>query len=63
MRFIEIDGIRKNVEYCAQCPYFEGGDGGYGCHCQHPATESASCDEWTAYEMVMPFCPLREVDG
>lgn len=63
MRFIEIDGIRKNVEYCAQCPYFDGGDGGYGCHCQHPATESASCDEWTAYEMVMPFCPLREVDG
>lgn len=61
MRFIEIDGIKRNVEYCAQCPCFDGGDCGYDCHCQHPAIGCKPCDEWIAYDIVMPFCPLREV--
>ena len=60
MRFIEIDGIKRNVNYCVQCPCYDDGDCGYGCHCQHPAIGYKPCDEWATYDMVMPFCPLRE---
>ena len=61
MRFIEIDGIRVNVERCIQCPCYDDGDAGWGCQCKHPVFEGEPCNGYDAFRTVMPFCPLREV--
>ena len=64
MRYTVIDGQSYDIEECAECPFRDMGDGGWGAHCTHPL---ASQDPWAPLEIafdgkIAERCPLRESD-
>lgn len=63
-RVVTIDGRDYTVESCRECMFSDGGDDGYGCHCNHPLI----VDPWSMpgfedawyYGNICQSCPLRE---
>ena len=61
MRYTVIDGRSYEVRECAECPFRDMGDGGWGAHCTHPlASQDPRAPLEIAFDgRIAEGCPLR----
>ena len=61
MRYTVIDGRSYEVRECAECPFRDMGDGGWGAHCTHPlASQDPRAPLEIAFDgKIAEGCPLR----
>ena len=63
MRYTVIDGRSYEVRECAECPFRDMGDGGWGAHCTHPLVDHGPVAplKIDCGDDVAEGCPLEEV--
>ena len=61
IKSVDIDGKNYIIRSCEECPFYDGGDGGYGDHCQYPVNPSKLKDT-TSREDIAEDCPLGVIE-
>lgn len=67
IRYTIIDGNQQIVINCDECPFYDGGDNGYGDMCKYPGTPlKHSSYNWTCEDLrrsfkVNDYCPLKKI--
>ena len=66
MRTVNIDGKQITIKGCCNCPFMDGGDGGYGENCQYPFKPSklkavGAINAWSFEDSEPDDCPLERI--
>lgn len=63
MRYIEIDGVRYEVEWCGDCPCHSSGHGMFRNRCNHPKGNFEMRDRRVAFHSKCPLEKMHDCDN